>query len=455
MDHIIHAGVKGITKSIAVTSEAIAGRKKNGSDSSNGHANGTERHHDEDLNRTELEWELDEIAAEQDPPSYEAALNGGPVTATTAEQVSQRSLNTHQNATAPPKYTPCPITQVILLPQRRPKDRNRGFVRAYPPILGEVNGIYQDMFLDFITEFDKALQASPKFDVINIASFGVGHVPTAICLLANPREGTANGGAVQDVQVHYRSNEYLDRINDTLFKPRGLFAMVTTYKPELADDLILQANTTKPTVSITKPPEDQSRTRQTLKRLRHSFGEAGSDVQLPEFAPLVYPSLDHALTSQALPQNTIQRNYAAVNDYLDRRAQVDFVMSNRDLEFAKALPPQKKFVNRFCDPNHPVNSGSLFGLITGGTFDPIAMGRVRRAESKAKRNGEAPLTEQEKHDAYMGRQVRGRVTGTPSKKVPILSKMLKHDVLYLIIVNMPTEAEMEEVRQALRSAQTG
>ena len=94
-----------------------------------------------------------------------------------------------------------------------------------------------------------------------------------------------------------------------------------------------------------------------------------------------------------------------------------------------------------------MNSGSIFGLLSGGNFDPIASGRVRRAEKHARKHGQPPLTEEEKHGAYMGRKVRGRVTGTPSKKIPILGKMMKKDVLYLVIVDLPTEQQMTNVRQ--------
>jgi hypothetical protein len=90
-------------------------------------------------------------------------------------------------------------------------------------------------------------------------------------------------------------------------------------------------------------------------------------------------------------------------------------------------------------------------LVTGGTWDPIAQGRIRRAEAKAKKNKEPPLTPEERHDAYMGRKVRGRVTGTPSKNIPIIGKILKKDVLYLTIVNLPTKEELARVKEVLES----
>jgi hypothetical protein len=60
----------------------------------------------------------------------------------------------------------------VVLPQRRPKDRSRGFIRAYAPELMN-NDIDQDMFLDFIETFDLATQANPWLNAINMASFAL------------------------------------------------------------------------------------------------------------------------------------------------------------------------------------------------------------------------------------------------------------------------------------------
>jgi hypothetical protein len=58
----------------------------------------------------------------------------------------------------------------VVLPQRRPKDRHRGFIRAYAPVL-EAKGIDQEIFLEFIETFYKASQASPWIQAINLANF--------------------------------------------------------------------------------------------------------------------------------------------------------------------------------------------------------------------------------------------------------------------------------------------
>ena len=69
----------------------------------------------------------------------------------------------------------------IILPQRRPKDRSRGFVRAYAPDL-QLCGIDQETFLDFLETFNKASLASPWIQAINLASMAGMMLPMGISM---------------------------------------------------------------------------------------------------------------------------------------------------------------------------------------------------------------------------------------------------------------------------------
>lgn len=60
----------------------------------------------------------------------------------------------------------------VVLPQRRPKDRSRGFIRAYAPELMNA-GINEAMFLDFLETFNVASQASPWMNAINMAGIAL------------------------------------------------------------------------------------------------------------------------------------------------------------------------------------------------------------------------------------------------------------------------------------------
>lgn len=449
MDHIIGFGVHGISNTIAITSEMIAGRKGRESSAARNTAQNAERGNvegatDEDL--TEHAWEPDEA--------------GNGISLSSNEHNTSTEWEDGWNAQPEELLEPTeetfiirPLPMAVILPQRRPKNRQRGFIRAYAPILGEYSGISQRMFLDFLNSWDKASETSPVFDVINLACFGVSMVPNGIATAVSISVGVA-AGVAKEVQGRYRSNKYLDKINEDLFKPRGLVAMVMTYKPDLPDDLFLRADTSNPTnTALTKvlTMQNKSKLRQMLFRLRDTSGTAQGDSQVPDCAPLTYPSLDLALTPNTLTKtNILAKNRAVVQDYLDRRAQASFITANPTCKIAAALPPpQQPFVNRYCDPNHRVNNGSVFGLLTGGTVDPIGFGRVVKAKHEARKNGEERLTEREIHDAHMGRRVRGRITGTPSKDFPVVGKLFKKNVLYLVIVNLPSSEDVRHVEESL------
>jgi hypothetical protein len=64
----------------------------------------------------------------------------------------------------------------ILIPQRRPENKSRGWMLAYPPSLSQ-RGIGQEAFVKFLLDFNKACQASPALDAVNLAAFGVGFAP--------------------------------------------------------------------------------------------------------------------------------------------------------------------------------------------------------------------------------------------------------------------------------------
>ena len=70
----------------------------------------------------------------------------------------------------------------LVLPQRKPKDRSRGFIRAFAPVL-ENCGINQAAWLVFLDAFQKSSAASPWFNAINMASIGTIFTPYMIGLV--------------------------------------------------------------------------------------------------------------------------------------------------------------------------------------------------------------------------------------------------------------------------------
>ena len=67
----------------------------------------------------------------------------------------------------------------VVLPQRRPKDRNRGFIRAYAPVL-ESCDIDQATWLSFLGVLQKSSAADPWINAINFAAIGTMFMPHAV-----------------------------------------------------------------------------------------------------------------------------------------------------------------------------------------------------------------------------------------------------------------------------------
>jgi hypothetical protein len=67
----------------------------------------------------------------------------------------------------------------VILPQRRPKRRHRGFIRAYAPDLLAC-GIDQPTFMAFLDELDKSTAWSPLADIINLSTLATFAIPGGI-----------------------------------------------------------------------------------------------------------------------------------------------------------------------------------------------------------------------------------------------------------------------------------
>lgn len=68
------------------------------------------------------------------------------------------------------------LPRAVIIPQRRPSDRARGFVRAYAPDLLHC-GISQETFLQFIDGLNKSVASNAAVEAVNVAGEAVGAVP--------------------------------------------------------------------------------------------------------------------------------------------------------------------------------------------------------------------------------------------------------------------------------------
>lgn len=264
-------------------------------------------------------WELDE--AQND-------LVGAPQTQMTDEAIDPGTLADAFVSRLPPSLTPAELSHPreklpfpIILPQRRPADRSRGMVSAYPPIL-ETRCIDQATFIDFIETFNKSTQASKWIAALNLASIGTIWLPTVTSILVSMAI-TAATTAAMEVQGRYKTNKFLDKINKGFFMPRGLFCLVLTWNPDTDD-----ARTAVDFSSMAAKAMN-SKNGSSITSLRKSNGKTYGEFQWPETAPLVYPGLDAlASTPGQSAQSTksfLKKKRQFVEDYMDRRAQARFV----------------------------------------------------------------------------------------------------------------------------------
>jgi hypothetical protein len=220
-------------------------------------------------------------------------------------------------------------------------------------------------------------------------------------------------------------------MNNEFFKPRGLYCLIMTYKPEsnkVHDRIdITQA------ISSSMTPASSS-TKQTFKNLRLSSGKTYGELELPEAAPLIFPALDDLPDSEKEKQSKMKSSKKFVADYFDRRAQAKFAGEVAGSKLSAGAEPT--FSSRFADPNHPANSGSLISLLTGGHINP--------AERRGRKRGARRIRK-----AYRRGEQIGPETG--KKREGLVRRMLKKDVLYMMIVNLPSEEELQMGRAVVVS----
>ncbi|KAI7477969.1 hypothetical protein KC357_g4449 [Hortaea werneckii] len=478
---------------------------------------GSDLHSTED---DEEDWKLDEAVEDaRGLPSYEESETEH----RTTDQLVHDILLVHQAGTEEPK-TKHPLPFPVILPQRRPRKKARGFVRAYAPVLDDC-GIEQDTFLKFLDNFQKSSQASPVFKVIQVSAGIAGFAPSVIAMAVTTAVQIA-AGVGEEIQSRQRTNHFLDRMNDELFRPAGLFAFIMKYK---TDAEVSAANSKRPglvTQLIPKPQvvdlssnqivakyyrstsddgdtQDHSVTNR-LKDIRLASGTTQGSIRMPEAAPLVFPDLDKALVEDGVEETFKDRTADAkafLADYMDRRAH--FRYATDDLMSKLVVPEdQRAFKSKLADPNHPAFQGGIVTLLTGGMLPGRPDRRARRSERRFERDGRKVLRyeqrmargrglttkQQRRFDAVSderarrgeadmhdrsrlcnsagvseGSQASSRqginggdlYRGTRGQRqggggaIGAVKRIMREDVLYLMIVNLPSEAELTEAREEL------
>lgn len=167
----------------------------------------------------------------------------------------------------------------------------------------------------------------------------------------------------------HRTNTYLDKVNVEFFQPRGLYALVMTWRPGSEESCEQVDVTTTISKFHNRPHSGASALKTKFKR---SAGVSIGDYSFPEAAPLVFPGLDRLAEETGEEAEKKQKKLARagkfVTEYNDKRAQARYAGKNPGSLLAQT--PKHTFKSRYADPNHPAASGNFISLITGGHINP-------------------------------------------------------------------------------------
>ena len=368
----------------------------------------------------ETVWALDDASSSVQPPRLKKKTSNG--------ASGQPSVNTLVTSvlqkTRPPPYQIPPLSLPVILPQRRPGDRGRGFIRAYAPSLDQY-GIDQDTFLSFVENFDEAVKASPYLTVIYLGAGAVGFVPHGWAILASTLAQVVVGSAME-YQKRSRGNSFMDQINDKLFKPRGLYAVVMTYVPNAERPVTAKSTDFQALVNGTSTAQG------SLLGPKVQKGESYGELELPEAAPLVFPGIDKAKKAQLMNENALKKSASWTQDYLDRRGQARWMHQNPSSRLNPAPEMKPSFKSDLADPNHPAFAGSWPTLFSGGRIAPKQKLSKDQKRAMKQERRDAKRARQGKLEGYeaAGPNGAGNVQRRQKKK----GKKAKSKILYLMIL---------------------
>jgi hypothetical protein len=295
----------------------------------------------------EAVWELDEA---QDQVSEEHHSRPADLTDEEVAGLANSFFDAHAR---PPAHPAAQLALPVVITQRRPESRTKGFVHAYSPLLDDV-GIDQTTFLDFLGKLNESLAPSPWIQAINLAAFAGQHVPEPFTIMISIAVKKV-ADAASELHSRSKANRFLDQVNENFFAPRGLVALIMTWKPSQRDAMLTTAEFDMQS-SIAKA-SDASKSRQLFES-----SSGVTSFEWPQMAPLVFPALDGLADEK---QAAVKRSGKFVAEYMDKRARAKWAGDNPDSALANATG-KETFSSRYADPNHPASSGDPIALLTGG-----------------------------------------------------------------------------------------
>lgn len=217
------------------------------------------------------------------------------------------------------------LSSRIVIPQRRPGSKERGFLLAYPPAL-LAYGISQDVFLDFIQGCNKAVQGHAALTAVGVAGFGVGLAPEPITMLVGAAVQFGAAALNKNVAT-WKTNSFLDKCNDELFSPRGLMCFISVHEPEGAAEA---ASAIVPFSHKGWEPGPVAAYRRSNPRDTCVYQHDKRDAQ--DVAPLIYLSNskeplsgDTQSADKVTTSRRVKAAYTKLNNHLDRKAWETYV----------------------------------------------------------------------------------------------------------------------------------
>ncbi|CAH0036652.1 unnamed protein product [Clonostachys rhizophaga] len=317
------------------------------------------------------------------------------------------------------RQTPAPLPFAVIIPQRRPESRQRGFVPAYAPCLAPC-GISEDAFMQFHEFYNESLRYSNAIKVVTVAAGAAGLVPSITATVVSLTIGAAAQTAAS-LQSRQRTNDFLSHMNLEYFMPMGLVCLIMRYTaPEHYSEAtnLYQAHT--------------QATNQSRWNFNVDHGQMG-DASMPLAAPLIFPKVS-SVQDQG-KSTKFERAKQFIQDYGDRRAQAEFARSHPDSQLTKAVASQVKFQSFLGDPRNfsSISKNSLQEmahdrLIGQGTRFSVPQRDVR-FRSRAQMGHQEGERFQHAGLGTLNPQSRERVDSTK-------------DVLYMMIVPLPTQEQI-------------
>lgn len=190
------------------------------------------------------------------------------------------------------------------------------------------------------------MQSDKWIDVVYMAANVIGFVPELAAQIISPIVATAAGTA-RELQSRSRRNTFLDKFNEDVLIPRGLFGMIMSFKESIPGEqkgaLQKLSTTLGQTIFTSKklnidevaakysnPDPNLSKTKQKMSNIRLASGRIDGEFELSEAAELIYPDLDRVVEQAVRDQDNgkeasmgdkFKHASSWVQDYFDRRGQ--------------------------------------------------------------------------------------------------------------------------------------